>query len=118
MSTLTENQVQIISNLLIDNGLIAGEAKENPSLEYYPDFVIELQWAICNCYSLYMDVLNNKVNEELVLNRITSILNKLSQYRDKYIDYESNTVGNLMFRYMNSLFDKTSESFEEFFNTL
>ena len=119
MNTLSATQVQIVTDLLIDNGLIINEAKNNPVI-WDHTFSVRIADIIGKCHKLYMDVLTNKVNQELTLNNITAILNKISQYRNEYIEFanQKNTVGYVMYKYINSLFDKTVESFDEFFENL
>ena len=119
MSNLSQNQIQIVSDLLIDNGLIINEAKSNP-LIWDHNFSLHIVNIMDKCYKLYIAVLNNEVTQELALNRISSILNKLAEYRNEYAEFTNHpqTVGYVMYKYMNSLFDKTLESFTDFLNNL
>jgi len=117
MQNLNDNQIQIITDLLIDNGLIFNEAN-NTALILDDTFCLQLIGIRDYCYKLYIDVLNNTVDIELVLNRITKLLNTIAKYRNSYGDYIVGTVGSRMYLVMNSFFDKTNEAFSEFMNQL
>ena len=117
MNTFTDNQIQIITDLLIDNGLIFNEAN-NTVLINDPDFCIRITSIRDYCYHLYIDTINGETDVEFVLNRITSLLNKLAKYRESYEGYNKMQCGHKMYNFMNSFFDKTNEAFVEFFNTL
>lgn len=113
---MNEKQIQIITDLLIDNGLILNDV--NPVLMWDPTFCRRLTSIRDYCYHLYIDTLNGKVNIELAMNRITYLLNSLALYRDSYGDSLVGTIGSQMYVVMNSFFDKTNEAFHDFMLTL
>lgn len=114
---LTDKQIQIITNLLIDNGLIFNEANKT-FLINDPDFCVQIKLIKDYCYDLYIDTINNETDIEFVLNNITSLLNKIAKYREFYASFDKMQFGYDMYIFMNSFFDKTNEAFIEFLNTL
>jgi len=113
---MNEKQIQIITDLLIDNGLIINNI--NPLLKSDYTFCIRLASIRDYCYHLYIDTLDSKVDIELAMNRITYLLNSLALYRDSYGDSLVGTIGSQMYMVMNSFFDKTNEAFHDFMLTL
>ena len=114
---MNEKQIEIITSLLIDNELLYVEAKDSPIM-WDHEYCLRVISIKDYCYQLYIDTLNNNVDVEFALNRITHLLNKIAKYREDYEDFDTNTCGYQMYCTMNSFFDKTFETFEDFLNTL
>ena len=110
---LTEVQENIIGDLIIDNGLIYNDAKD---IFIYANQNAYMRWTsiIDYCYTLFIECVYTKSNNKVdyVQHRIVDLLSAIVKYRSQY-DY--NTDEYVVF---NSIFDKTSESFSEFMQTL
>ena len=117
MKNLSETQIQIVTDLLIDNGLIFNEAN-NTMLIYDEEFCLRIISIRDYCYHLYIDTINGNTDIEFILNRMTMLLNKLAKYRESYKGFDKMQCGYEMYKFMNSFFDKTNEAFQEFFETL
>ena len=117
MKNLSENQIQIVTDLLIDNGLIFNEAN-NTVLIYDEEFCLRIISIRDYCYHLYIDTINGNADIEFILNHMTILLNKLAKYRKSYEGFDKMQCGYAMHKFMNSFFDKTNEAFQEFFETL
>lgn len=113
---LTEKQIEIILNLLIDNGLLYTEAQET-FLVYNEKFSNRLESVIHYCHQLYVDSEANVLNIAQVFNLIAGLITNLDKYCEDYKNMET-LFQEGAYRTMNSLFDRTHEAFEEFVNTL
>ena len=110
---LTQKQKEILTDLVIDNGIIYEESK---SVLYHTNLRAfeRLQSVIKYCHSLFMECVYNATNDnaDYIENRLVDLLAGVARYRRSY------EVGTNTYKVFNSIFDKTSESFSEFMQTL
>lgn len=110
---LTQNQKDILTDLVIDNGLIYEEVKlvlacKNPR-------AFERLYSVINyCHALFMECVYDETNDDTdyIENRLVDLLAAIARYRRSY------GVGTNTYKVFNSIFDKTSETFTDFRNTL
>lgn len=117
MNTLSENQIQIVTDMVINNGLIFNEVNKTMLISDR-EFYSRIKSIKDYCYQFYIDTLNEEADIEFVLNHITTLLNKLAEYRKSYEGYDKYQCGYDMYKFMNSFFDVVNEAFNDFFETL
>ena len=110
---LTEIQKDILTDLIIDNGLIYEKAKSVLSRTNLRAFE-RLQSVINYCHSLFIECVYNATNDnaDYIENRLVDLLAGVARYRHSY------EVGTNTCKVFNSLFDKIAETFTDFRNTL
>lgn len=109
---LTQNQENIITDLVIDNGLIVNDMRN--WLEYHnPHTLVLANLIVKYCHTLFMETVYDATNtdEEYVQNRLVNLLSVIAEYRKKY------GVDTSCYILFNSLFDKTAETFNDFMKT-
>lgn len=109
---LTQNQENIIADLVIDNGLIVNDM--NNWLEYHDQHALILANSIVNyCHSLFIETVYDATNTDkhYIQNRLVYLLGVIAEYRREY------SVGTSCYALFNSLFDKTAETFNDFMKT-
>lgn len=113
---LSKEQIQIITDLVIDNGLIYTEA-QHTLLIGDSLFILRLMVINDELNKLYLTSLQDNISIEHVLNKLDSLLEILDKYRRSYYN-DNNKFKMFAYRFMNSFFDKTSETFYELMNTI
>jgi len=110
---LTQNQKDIITDLVIDNGLIFNEMKIWMAI-HNPRAFERAQSVIMYCHALFMETVYDMTNDDTdyIEMRLTELLATIAKYRMKY------GVGTRCYTVFNSLFDKTVEAFSEFNETI
>lgn len=110
---LTQIQKDILTNLVIDNGLIYEEAKFVLTRKN-PRAFERLHSVICYCHALFMECVYDETNDDTdyIENRLVDLLAGVARYRRSY------GVGTNTYKVFNSIFDKTSETFTDFRDTL
>ena len=108
-TNLSTKQVEIILNLLIDNGLLYNEAKEMEGGILLDDeeFMNKMDNILKFCQRLYIDASEGNINKTLACHYILEMLVGIKKYRDAYSRY---AIGYYVF---NSVYDKTLESLTE-----
>ena len=110
---LTQIQKEILTDLVIDNGIIYEESK---SVLYHTNLRAfeRLQSVIKYCHSLFIECVYNAANDnaDYIENRLVDLLAGIARYRRSY------GVGTNIYKVFNSIFDKTSETFVDFRDTL
>ena len=110
---LTQKQKEILTDLMIDNGIIYEESK---SALYHTNLRAfeRLQSVIKYCHSLFIECVYNATNDnaDYIENRLVDLLAGVARYRHSY------EVGTNTYKVFNSLFDKIAETFTDFRNTL
>lgn len=109
---LTQNQENIITDLVIDNGLIINDMK-NWLESHNPRALIRANSVVKYCHSLFMETVydSTNTNEHYIQNRLVDLLSGIAEYRRKY------GTGTSCYILFNSLFDKTAETFNDFMKT-
>ena len=115
-TNLSTKQVEIILNLLIDNGLLYEEAQET-FLIYNEKFTNRLESIIHYCYQLYVESEAHVLTVQEVFDLIVGLIRALDDYCEDYNGHD-NIFKDGAYKTMNSFFDRTYEAFEEFVNTL
>lgn len=115
-TNLSTKQVEIILNLLIDNGLLYEEAQET-FLIFNEKFSNRLESIIHYCHELYIESEAQVLNTAQVFNLVVGLVKALDEYCEDYKNMET-IFQEGAYRTMNSFFDRTHEAFEEFINTL
>lgn len=113
----TENQLSILSSFVRDNNLIIKEV-ENTCLMNDETFSNRITSIKNFIWQLHQDVIDDAVPAEFVVETINTLLYKLVFYRNSYNNFGHGTCGHEMYKVMNSLVDKTNESYKDFFETL
>lgn len=113
----TSNQLSILSSFVSDNNLIIKEV-ENTCLMNNETFSKRITSIKNFIWKLHQDVIDDAVPAEFIVEAISTLLYKLVFYRNSYSDFGHGTYGHEMYRVMNSLADKTNESYKDFFETL
>jgi len=110
---LTQIQENIITDLIIDNGLIFNEVK-SWLLNHNTRAYVRADSVIKYCHTLFMETVYDatNTNTDYIQNRLVDLLSGLAKYRRQY------GVGTNCYKLFNSLFDKTAEAFNDFNNTL
>lgn len=113
----TENQLSILSSFVSDNGLIIKETEQTCLMcdETFNKRIASIKNFI---WQLHQDVIDDAVPVEFVVETISTLLYKLVCYRNSYCEFGQGTCGHEMYKVMNSLVDKTNESYKDFFETL
>lgn len=119
-TNLSAKQVEIILNLLIDNGLLYEEAQET-FLIFNDTFKKRLD-AIIECYHrFYIECEENKISSYELMDYLLNIIDALDEFRNDYKNRET-IFQDGAYKTMNSLYDRTHEAFieafEEFINIL
>lgn len=110
---LTQIQKDILTDLIIDNGLIYEKAKSVLSRTNLRAFE-RLQSVINYCHALFIECVYDETNDDTdyIENRLVDLLAGIARYRRSY------GVGTNIYKVFNSIFDKTSETFVDFRDTL
>lgn len=109
---LTQNQENIITDLIIDNSLIVNDM--NNWLEYHDPHAFILANSIVNyCHSLFIETVYDSTNTDkhYIQNRLVDLLSGIAECRRQY------GIGTSCYTLFNSLFDKTAETFNDFMKT-
>ena len=112
MNTLSTIQVQIVTDLLIDNGLILVEADNDVILRMDNEFMDKMSQLVEFSKLIVINAENNNI-DFIDLNRLVlKLMFKAEEIRDTYSRY---SIG---YPYFNSIYDRTREAFVELANTL
>lgn len=115
---MTQNQKDIITDLIIDNGLIWDQTVKdyltNDFVTLPTQFFDRMRSIVKYSHTLFMEVAYNESIDDVdyVQMRLVNLLAAIVKYRN---DYEK---GYFAYNVMNSFFDKTSETFNDFMKTI
>ena len=116
MNTVSEKIKEIITNMVIDNGLIVNEAKSirvltfDEEFMWYLDMIIDYDSSLFDTvvyYELPTTLTGREITNEFVQTMVVSMLMECIKYRNKY---HKGTYG---YRFLNSLYDRIAEALEE-----
>lgn len=112
MNKVTNDQISVLCNLSIDNGLILAEAYDDPILCMDNEFMNKMSQLVEFSKQIIINANNNNI-DFIDLNRlILKLMFKTEEIRDTYSKY---SIG---YPYFNSIYDRTREAFVELANTL
>ena len=121
MNTVSEKIKAILTNMVIDNGLIVNEAKSIKVLTFDEEFMGYLNMILDYDSSLFDMVvyyemphtmLGKEITNDFVQTMIVSILCEALKYRNKY------AKGTYGYKFLNSLADRVAEALEEINNVI
>ena len=110
---MTQNQQDIITDLVIDNGLIFNDMKIWTAI-HNPRANVRAYTIVLYCHILFMETVYDQTidDNDYVQTRIADLIVAILKYRKQY------EVGTNCYKLFNSLFDKTVEALSEFNETL
>ena len=115
---MTTQQLQILSDLLIDSTAIVNENEVLLVDNEFNESVSSIKNALT---TLFLDALNKKADNKTTYSHLILIVNKITNMCDsyeRYVNLEQKTVGTMMYVVMNSLLDVASEAMMEFFRNI
>lgn len=106
---MTQNQNDIITDLVIDNGLIFNEMKIWTTI-CDPQANARAKSVVKYCHTLFMETVCDQTfdDKDYVQTRLADLIVAILKYRKQY------EVGTNCYKLFNSLFDKTVEALSEF----
>lgn len=112
MNKVTNEQISVLYNLLIDNGLILVEADNDVILRMDNEFMDKMSQLVEFSKQIIINAENNNI-DFIDLNRLVlKLMFKAEEIRNTYSRY---SIG---YPYFNSIYDCTREAFVELANTL
>ena len=112
MNKVTNDQISVLYNLLIDNGLILVEAYDDHILRIDDEFMDKMSQLVEFSKQIVVNAENDNI-DFIDLNRLVlKLMFKAEEIRNTYSRY---SIG---YPYFNSIYDRTREAFVELANTI
>ena len=112
MNKVTNDQISVLYNLLIDNGLILVEAYDYHILRIDDEFMDKMSQLVEFSKQIVVNAENDNI-DFIDLNRLVlKLMFKAEEIRDTYSRY---SIG---YPYFNSIYDRTREAFVDLANTI
>jgi len=112
MNKITNDQISVLYNMLIDNGLILVEADNDVILRMDDEFMDKMSQLVEFSKQILVNAENDNI-DFIDLNRLVlTLMFTAAEIRDTYSRY---SIG---YPYFNSIYDRTREAYVELANTL
>lgn len=112
MNKVTNDQISVLYDMMIDNALILVEACDDPILRMDNEFMDKMSQLVEFGKQIVVNAENDNI-DFIDFNRLVlKLMFKAEEIRDTYSRY---SIG---YPYFNSIYDRTREAFVELANTL